>query len=165
MTSNDKDDLFCPMPHVRLLALHFCGRLSQAITAAMRHLNWRALDRTIGAEDAAIASYWPQHGSAVRAFIKIQAGIGRHDLDRGETAMRTGEDGFKNGTHDSSDGDVLDPDKLGLQHGFTIFQKHCNNFVQVVVDLIQRFALGMSTWEARNKTNEQASLLAPLNDR
>lgn len=75
--------------------------------------------------------------------------------------------GLENGNiaHDSSDGDVLNPDKLGLQHGFAIFQKHCNNIVQVVVDFIQRFPLGMSAGKTRNKTNEQASLWAPLNYR
>lgn len=62
-------------------------------------------------------------------------------------------------------GNVLNPDKLGFQYGFAIFQKHCNNIVQVVVDFIQRFALGMSAGKTRNKANEQASLWAPLNYR
>lgn len=75
--------------------------------------------------------------------------------------------GFEDGNvaHVSSDGDVLNPDKLGLQYGFTIFQKHCNNIVQVVVDFIQRFSLGMSAGETGNKTNEQACLRAPFNYR
>ena len=75
--------------------------------------------------------------------------------------------GFEDGNvaHDSSDGDVLNPDKLGLQHGFAIFQKHCNNIVQVVVEFIKRFPLGMGAGEAGNKTNEQTSLWAPLNYR
>ena len=59
----------------------------------------------------------------------------------------------------------MDPDKLGLEHGFTIFQKHFNYFVQVVVDFIQCFPLGMCTRETRNKTNEQACLWTPLNYR
>lgn len=46
------------------------------------------------------------------------------------------EDG--NIVHESSDGDVLNPDKLGLQHRFAVFQKHCNDIVQVMVNLIQR---------------------------
>jgi len=65
--------------------------------APIIELNGRALDRTVGAENAAITSFWPQHGSAVRAFVEVQAGIGRHHLDRSETAMWTGEDGFKDG--------------------------------------------------------------------
>jgi len=83
-----------------------------------------------------------------------------------------GEDGdnlaeFEDGNiaHESSDGDVLNPDKLGLQRRFAIFQKHFNNIVQVVVDFIQRFPLGMSTGEARDKTNKQAGLWTPLNYR
>lgn len=90
--------------------------------------------------------------------------------DFGETEFDEDADdfiGFEDGnvTHDSSDGDVLDPDKLGLQYGFTIFQKHCNNIVQVVVDFIQRFPLGMGAGETGNKTNEQARLWAALNYR
>ena len=75
--------------------------------------------------------------------------------------------GFEDGNvaHYSSDGDVLDPDKLGLEHGLTIFQKHCNYFVQVVVNLIQRSPLGMCPRETGNKTNEQACLWTPLNYR
>ncbi|MDO9400158.1 MAG: hypothetical protein Q7T46_01640 [Polaromonas sp.] len=90
--------------------------------------------------------------------------------DFGETEFDEDGDnfiGFEDGdvAHDSSDGDVLDPDKLGLQYGLTIFQKHCNNIVQVPVDFIQRFPLGMSAGETGNKTNEQACLWAPLNYR
>jgi len=71
------------------------------------------------------------------------------------------EDG--NITHDSSDGYVLNPDKLRLKYGFAILQKHCDDIVQVVVDLVQCFPLGMRAGKAGNKTNEQASLWAPLN--
>ena len=89
---------------------------------------------------------------------------------QGETRLyEAGDDliGFedRNIAHDSSDGDVLDPDKLGLQHGFSIFQKHCNNIVQIVIDFIQCFSLGVSTGEARNKANEQPCFRAPLNYR
>jgi len=67
--------------------------------------------------------------------------------------------------HDLSDGDVLNPDELGLQNGFAILQQHRNNLVQVMVDFIQRFHLGMRAGKTRNETNEQARLWAPLNDR
>ncbi len=75
--------------------------------------------------------------------------------------------GFENGNvaHDSRNSNVLNPDKLGLQYGLTIFQKHCNNIVQIVVDFIQRLPLGMCTGETGNKANEQACLWAPLNYR
>ncbi|OGS80352.1 MAG: hypothetical protein A2Z94_05220 [Gallionellales bacterium GWA2_55_18] len=65
--------------------------------------------------------------------------------------------------HGSSDGDVLNPDKLGFQHRFAILQKHCNDIVQVVIDLIQRFSLGMSARKTGDKTNEQACLWTPFN--
>lgn len=75
--------------------------------------------------------------------------------------------GFEDGNvaHDSSDSDVLNSDKLRLQRGFAIFQKHGNYIVQVVVDFIQRRPLGMGTGKTRNETDEQTSLWAPLNYR
>lgn len=73
------------------------------------------------------------------------------------------EDG--NIAHGSSDGDVVNTDKLGLQPGFAIFQKHWNYVVQVVVEFIQRFPLGMRAGKTRNETHEQAGLRAPLNYR
>ena len=83
--------------------------------------------------------------------------------DFGETEFdEDGNDftGLENGdvAHYSSDCDVLDSDKLGLQQGLTILQEHCNNVVQVVVDFVQRFPLGMCPGETGNKTNVQAGL-------
>lgn len=69
----------------------------------------------------------------------------------------------RNIAHDSSYGDVLNSNKFGLQRRFAVFKQHCNNVVQVVIDLIQRFALGMSAGKTGNEPNEQASLRAPLN--
>ncbi|OFZ70433.1 MAG: hypothetical protein A2Z01_00100 [Betaproteobacteria bacterium RBG_16_58_11] len=91
------------------------------------------------------------------------ADFGKTEFDEDGNDFIGLEDG--NVAHNSSDSDVLDPDKLGLKLGFTIFQKHGNNIMQVAVDFIQRFPLGMSAGEAGNKTNEQASLRAPLNYR
>jgi hypothetical protein len=75
--------------------------------------------------------------------------------------------GFEDGNiaHDSSDGDVLSPDEFGLQHRFAIFQQHANDFVQVMINFIQRFPLGMSAGKAGNKANKQARLRTPFNYR
>ncbi len=73
------------------------------------------------------------------------------------------EDG--NVAHDSSDSYILNPNKLGLQRRFAVFQKHCYNIVQVVVDFIQCFPLGMSAGKPGNEANEQTSLWTPLNYR
>ena len=75
--------------------------------------------------------------------------------------------GFEDGNiaHGSSNGDVLNSNELGLQRGFAVFEKHCNNVVQVVIDFVQRFPLGMRAGKTGNETNEQASLWAPLNYR
>ena len=67
--------------------------------------------------------------------------------------------------HDSSYGNVLNPNKLGLQYRLAVLQKHFNYIVQVAVDFIQRFALGMSARKTGNETNEQAGLRAPFNYR
>gem|GEM_PF-4170797 len=75
--------------------------------------------------------------------------------------------GFEDGhiAHDSSNSDVLHANELGLQRGFAVFEKHCNNVVKVAIDLVQRFPLGMDAEKTRNETNEQASLWAPLDYR
>ncbi len=105
-------------------------------------------------------------GAAARGIAELFVGSALANFCEAEF-YEDGDDfiGIEDGNmaHDSCNGDVLNPDKLGLQHGFSIFQKHCNNFVQIVVDLIKRFSLGMGTGEAGNKTNEQASFLAALN--
>lgn len=67
--------------------------------------------------------------------------------------------------HDSGDGDVLNPNKLGLQHRFAVFQKHCNDIVQVVINLIQCLSLGMRAGETRDKTNKHAGLRTTFNYR
>jgi hypothetical protein len=51
------------------------------------------------------------------------------------------------------------------RHRFAVLQKHCNNVVQVVIDFVQRFALGVSAGKTWNETDEQTSLWAPLNYR
>jgi hypothetical protein len=69
-----------------------------------------------------------------------------------------------NVAHDSSDGDILNTHEIGLQHGFAVFQKHCNNIVQVMVEFIQGFPLRMSAGKTGNESNEQASLWASFYD-
>ena len=75
--------------------------------------------------------------------------------------------GFEDGdiAHGSSYGDVLNSNELGLQRGFAVFEKHCNNVVQVVIDFVQCFPLGMSAGKTGNETNEQARSRAPFNYR
>ncbi len=72
--------------------------------------------------------------------------------------------GFEDGNiaHDSGDSDVLNPNKFGLQYGFAVFQKHCNNIVQVAVHFIQRFPLGMGAGKTGNEADEQTGLRTPL---
>ena len=48
---------------------------------------------------------------------------------------------------------------------FAVFQKHCNDIVQVVINLIQRFPLRVGAGKSGNKTNEQSSLWTPFNYR
>jgi hypothetical protein len=88
----------------------------------------------------------------------------------GETEFDKNGDNFigfedRNIAHESSDSDVLHPNKLGLQHRLTVFQKHCNDIVQIMIDLIQRFSLGVGAGEAGHETNEQTGLCASLNYR
>jgi|SRR4029078_768976 len=72
-------------------------RSGSATTAAAGQLNGRARDRTVGAEDAAVAGLWPKQRVAGGTFVEIEARVGRHDLELRKAAMRTGEDGFETG--------------------------------------------------------------------
>lgn len=59
-------------------------------------LDRRAFDRPIGAKHAAIAWLGFQQSPAHLAIIEKLAGIGRHDLFFGMTAVRTGNRRFEN---------------------------------------------------------------------
>ena len=48
----------------------------------------RALDRSIGAEDAAVAGFWFEPCLAPRAIVEMDAGIGRHRFIDAEAAIR-----------------------------------------------------------------------------
>ncbi len=91
------------------------------------------------------------------------ADFGETEFDQDGDDFMGLEDG--NVAHNSSNGYVLDPNKLGLKLGFAVFQKHGNNIVQIAVDFIQCFPLGVGAGETGNKTDEQASLWASLNYR
>ena len=107
-------------------------------------------------------------GAAASGIAELFVGTALTNFGEAESE-KNGYDfiGFEDGNiaHGSSNGDVLNSNELGLQRGFTVFEKHCNNVVQVVIDFVQRFPLRMSAGKAGNKTNEQASLWAPLNYR
>ena len=59
-------------------------------------LHGRALNRTVGAKDAAISRLWAKQGLTTGAVVKVDAGVGRHDFGARCAALRTGQDGFKN---------------------------------------------------------------------
>ena len=61
-------------------------------------------------------------------------------------------------THRLRDYDVLDTDKLRLQVWLAIFEKHSNDFLEVVVKLVEGGTLGMSTGKARNKPHKKFGL-------
>ena len=54
-------------------------------------LDRRTLRGTVGAEDAAIAGFWPYQRFALLTFVKKEARIARHCLCRLMAAMRTCE--------------------------------------------------------------------------
>jgi len=59
----------------------------------------------------------------------------------------------------------LNSNELGFKRRFAIFEKHCNNLTQVVIDFVQCFPLGMRARKTRNETNEKARLRTPFNYR
>lgn len=66
---------------------------SLSATAAA-FLNWRAWHRSVGAEYAAIAIFRLQPGAAALAVVEKLTRVGRHALDRLDTAVRAADDGF-----------------------------------------------------------------------
>ena len=51
-------------------------------------------------------------------------------------------------------------DKLGFEAGFSIFEEHGKNFVEIPAELIQRFALGMSPRKTRHKADKETGFRA-----
>ena len=68
--------------------------------------------------------------------------------------------GLKNGNvpHDSRDRDVLNPNKFRFEHRLAIFEEHRYDLVKIGVQLVERFALGVSTGKPRNEPNKEARL-------
>ena len=89
--------------------------------------------------------------------------FGKAEFDENRYDFAGLEDG--NIAHVSGDSDVLNPNEFGLQDGFAVFQKHCNDVMQVAVHFIQRFPLGMGAGKPGYEADEQAGLRAPLNYR
>ena len=56
-----------------------------------RQLNRRARDSAVGAVDTAIAGSGFQRGTTARAFVKVLAAVGRHDLDHPVATRGTGQ--------------------------------------------------------------------------
>jgi hypothetical protein len=73
---------------------------------------------------------------------------------------------FENGDvpHRSGDRDVLHADKLGLQFWLAVFEKHGDDFLEVVIHLVERLALRVGAREARDKPDKKFGLGATLND-
>ena len=55
------------------------------------HLHRRALDRSVGAEHAAVSRLRPQQRLALFALVEELTGIGRHGFMRGMAAVRAGQ--------------------------------------------------------------------------
>ena len=60
-------------------------------------------------------------------------------------------------------GDVLDADKLGLKFWLAIFKKHGDDFLKIVVHLVESFALRMGSGKTRYKPHKKLGLWAALN--
>jgi hypothetical protein len=107
-------------------------------------------------------------GAATDSIAKLFVRAGLADFREAESEKNDNDlGGLEDGNvaHSSSYGNVLNPNKLGLKSGFTVFQKHCDYLVEIVIDFIQGFSLGMSTGKTGNETYEQACLWAAFDYR
>ena len=77
-------------------------------------------------------------------FPWLENGRSRHELRRHSDALRA--------------------DELPFQARFPILKQHRDNFLQVVVQLVQRCGLCVGAWESRDVANKQFGVRAPLND-
>ena len=66
--------------------------------------------------------------------------------------------------HRSNDHDILHADKLGLQVRLAVFKKHGDNFLQVMVHLVESHALRVRARKARDKPHKEFGLWATFND-
>jgi len=74
-----------------LAEIRLCEQFKSSGTTTSFLLNWRTLDRAIGAEYAAIALQGLQQRMAVFAFVKPLTGICRHGLGFFMATLRTGD--------------------------------------------------------------------------
>lgn len=66
-------------------------------------------------------------------------------------------------SHPLRNSNVLDTYKLRLQDGLTVFDKHGNNFLKVMVEFVQGLTLRVRTRKTRHKSHEEFGLWAPFN--
>lgn len=62
------------------------------------------------------------------------------------------------------DNDALGADKLGLQRGVAVLKKHLNDLAEVSLQLVQRFALRVSTGKTGHIADVKPGVGAALND-
>jgi len=77
-----------------MIALHRAAPGRPSLAGALC-LDRRTRHRTVRAEHAAIARFWPQRRAAAAALVKELAGVGRHGFRLGCSTMRTGDDGLE----------------------------------------------------------------------
>lgn len=74
-------------------------------------------------------------------------------------ALRTGSFGT------STYFDELRSHKLGLDLRFAIFEKQCQDFTKVRVQLIKRLGLRVRAWKPRDEAHEETSFRRPFDNR
>ncbi len=65
---------------------------------------------------------------------------------------------------DLSYSNVLHPYELGFEYRLAIFKEHSDYFLEVAIDLVQRFALRVCARETRNETDKKARLGATFDN-
>ena len=63
------------------------------------------------------------------------------------------------------DRNILGAYKLSVQLRFSVLEQHFDDFTEVSLKFLQRFALGMRAGESRNVTDVKAGIGTTLNDR
>lgn len=58
--------------------------------------------------------------------------------------------------HGSRNSDALHPDEMRLQLRLSVFKEHRNDFLKIVLKLLQRFTLGVRARKARNEADVEA---------
>jgi hypothetical protein len=60
--------------------------------------------------------------------------------------------------HRSTDLYRLDAYELALESGISVFQQHCHDFLQILVELVEGRALAMSSRKSGNVTDEKSRI-------